>query len=100
VNVTVYRVGVLQYLILGAFMQVPDGTLTYPQLCQYVNLHRLTIPLPNVVKTLWERGCIDGTDDGTSYRITEYGMEARRSRSTRMTAWYLPVPREWSKVNA
>lgn len=89
-----YRVGVNQFLILGALMQAPGGELSAAQLSRHFNQHRRYFSLSPVVHGLIVRGCILALEDVGRYAITAYGREAKCMRSKRSQDAFLPLDRD------
>lgn len=86
-----YRVGVNQFLILGALMQAPGGELSAKQLSRHFNQHRRYFSLSPIIHGLIQRGCILPLEDVGRYAITEYGREAKCARSRKSQDAFLPL---------
>lgn len=88
-SATPYRVGIHQFFVLGALVQAPGGALHANDIAAHIKSHRLYFSLNPVLKSLVDRGCIERSAGGMVYRITEYGGEARVSRSRHYFTWFL-----------
>jgi hypothetical protein len=88
-----YRVGVNQFLILGALIQAPGSELSAAQLSRHLNSHKRYLSLPPILNGLIKRGCILPLDDVDKYAITKYGREARCMRSRKLQDAFLLLDR-------
>lgn len=91
-----YRVGVNQYLVLGALVQAPRRMLTEAQLRAHFNRHRVEVNMPVLLRTLEKRGAIRRDPLVNSWYITPYGGEARCAGPRKTTDRFLSV--EWSGI--
>lgn len=83
------RVGVHQYLVLGAIVQSPTGTLSAAQLHRHFTGHSRYFSLSPIIHSLLRRGCIEMDGKTNLFKITEHGASALRGRSRTGTAAFL-----------
>lgn len=80
-SVATYRVGVHQFLVLGALAQHPTGSMSAKDLADHFRGWRKHFSLSPVIGTLLDRGCIATNGSMNVYRITSYGEMALCNRT-------------------
>lgn len=86
-----YRVGVHQFLILGALSQAPNGALSAKQLSDHLNSWHKYFSMSAVLYSLIQKGCVESSANENRFRITEYGKRAQVARMKNRPEVFLPL---------
>lgn len=90
-NVTPYRVGAMQWLILGALVQAHGFTMTWQELFHHLKTEGVDPQKDRDLPPLIRKGIVSVSDDGIKFTLTEYGCDARRAVRRTLTPNFLRV---------
>ena len=89
--VKTYRVGALQWLILGALVQAHSQSMTVAELSHHLKSEGVDFHPNRDLSALIKNGTVEVSAPESLVRLTEYGAEARRAVRRTIIPHFLPV---------